>query len=121
MFARDAVDSKFIGVEVTGQLASYALGVVGEDVRTGRDLTTHVDWSQIAAELPQPSTENAGTTVAVDFSLDPGSAQTIRFLLAWCASTWNANGYNWAEDGNVFRHMYAKQYPTARGTAEMLA
>ena len=53
----------------------------------------------------------------------------LRFVLTWCAPTWNGVGYNgagslpdgYSGDPRTFTHMYAKHYPSAEHTAQLLA
>jgi len=121
-FDRREVKGEFTGVSITGQMASYALGVLGEKmVRFGGELGADgAAWSAIAASLRQGKETEAGASAAVDFALAPGKEKIVRFVLTWCAPTWKGGGYNWA-GGNVYHHMYAKYYPSAVSTAEVLA
>ena len=120
-FSRETVDGAFQGIEVKAPLVSYALGVVGQYSRTGSELATKDAWSKINEQLPQAVANSAGTSVAVDFDLEPGTAKTVRYILSWSTPTWKGPGYNWATSGNVFTHMYDKYYPSATETAQMLA
>ena len=119
---REEVTGDYNGVCVSGELASYVLGVVDEKrVRLGGELGADGQrWSAIAESLPASGDSDIGASAAVDFSLAPREAKTVRFVLAWHAPTWKGGGYNWA-GGNVHRHMYAKHYPNAISTAEYLA
>lgn len=114
---------QFTGVSVESKLASYALGVIGkENVRFGGGLEgAGGKWSAIGVSLPEAGADHPDASAAVDFSLKPGQAKTVRFALTWCAPTWNAGGYNWAGAAHSFTHMYVKHYPTAMAAAEKLA
>ncbi|MBI4556958.1 MAG: hypothetical protein HY706_05185 [Candidatus Hydrogenedentes bacterium] len=122
-FRRTEITGKFRGVSVCAELASYALGVVGkEKIRLGGELGADgAAWANIAGALPPTPTDHPGASCAVDFSLAPGKDKTVRFVLAWHAPTWKGGGYNWAESGNTFTHMYAKHYAGAEAAAETLA
>jgi hypothetical protein len=110
-------------VSVRGRLAWYAIAVVGRHkVRAGGDLgASGSAWARIAESLPAADPKQPGASVGVDFDLAPGQAKVVRFILTWCAPTWKGGGYNWAEAGNTFKHMYAKRYPDPVRTAELLA
>ena len=122
-YARSEVKGAFNGIEVTAPLASYTIGTVGEEnLRFGRDLDSGTAWSQIHAQLPAAGANHAGASVAADVTLAGGESKVLRFILAWSAPTWNADGYNWSDPKlNHFTHMYDKYYPKASSTAELLA
>jgi len=122
-FDRREVAGPFRGVAVTGRLASYAVGVIGrEKTRAGGELGGSGEaWARIAEVLPTPDRRQPGSSVAVDFALEAGKAKVIRFALTWCAPTWKGGGYNWAESGNTFTHMYAKHYSDPVETGRLLA
>lgn len=121
-FAHSDVDGgDFIGAKVDAPLASYVLGALNCKARTGGELAGDgPSWAAIAEELPSIDKSDAGSAVAVDFALNAGKSDVVRFVLAWSAPTWNGNGYNWAEGGNIFRHMYSKFYPDQVETAAYL-
>lgn len=122
-FKRQTLDGVFRGVEVSAPLVSYAIGTIGGDEpRLGGGLNTDGQaWSRIADELPAADSSQAGSSAAVDFSLDPGQTKVVRFALAWYAPEWNAGGHNWSDAEHRFTHMYAKHYPSARHAAQTLA
>lgn len=122
-FERKLIETGLNGVEVTAPLVSYAIGVIGGDrPRLGGGLDTDgAAWSRIAEELPADDPSQAGSSAAVDFSLDPGQTKVVRFVLAWHAPKWNAGGHNWAGAEHSFTHMYARHYASARQAAELLA
>jgi len=121
-FAREFVsEGDFKGLRVAAPMASYVLGVLDEKPRTGGELGCNgPDWAGIAKGLPVVGDTAPGGSAAVDFRLGAGKSRTVRFVLAWSSPTWKGGGYNWAETGNVFRHMYDKYYPDAVTTAEFL-
>ena len=129
-FVRTSLTGDVSGVAVAGKLASYALGVIGnQHARSGGELGADgASWASISEALP-PGGSQPGSSVAVDFSLEPGEGAVVRFLLTWSAPTWNNVGVNHATDisqgysGEVrtFTHMYSKHYPEAEKTAQLMA
>jgi uncharacterized protein (DUF608 family) len=121
--ARREVTGAVNGVAVTAERAAYALGVIGGDVvRSGGALDADgAAWAGIAKSLPPAAADHGGASLAVDFSLDPGEARTVRFVLTWCAPRWKGGGHPSATEGNTFTHVYALRYPDAVKTAELLA
>lgn len=122
-FARQEVNGPFTGVAVMAPLASYALGVIGDrPLRWGGELGARgAAWKRIATALPEADPGQAGSSVAVDFALEAGESQVVRFVLTWCAPTWKGGGYNAAPTGNIFTHTYARYYPDPVQTAQQLA
>lgn len=126
-FVRKDLRGGFAGTEITTELASYALGAIGEkNVRTGGELGADAAaWACISGTLPNP--EGPGASAAVDFALRAGESRVVRFALTWCAPTWNAWGHNNADKDHpndkprTFTHMYAKSYPNPAETADLLA
>jgi len=120
---KDASAGQFNGVTVTGRLASYALGVVGnERVRFGGGLDAEgAKWAAVATALPQAGPDDSDSSAAVDFKLKAAERKIIRFIVSWNAPTWNAGGYNWADAEHTFTHMYVKHFPSAESAAENLA
>jgi len=100
---------------LNGAKVNYTVGVIGgQNVRFGRDLnTSSTAWSRMRHGLDHPDAQDAGTAVAVDFSLDAGVAQTVRFVLTWFAPTW---GINWR-----YTRMYASRYGSSADVARDLA
>jgi len=120
-FARKDLRGALNGVEVSGRLASYAAGVIGEQQpRFGAALEGPA-WARIAAALPDAGPQDAGISVAVDFAIPARTNKVVRFVLSWHAPSWNAGGYNWAGAKHRFTHMYARHYHSAGQTAELLA
>ncbi|MHB9038459.1 MAG: GH116 family glycosyl-hydrolase [Armatimonadota bacterium] len=131
-FVRRNVSGGFNGVCVSAEQArypmSYAIGTIGEKARTGGELGADGRyWADIAKYLPGTLSMESGASVAVDFSLEPRAEKTVRFVLTWWAPTWQGGtslwegGYNWANVGNTFTHMYVKHYPDPVSTAQLLA
>ena len=130
-FIRTKHKGRFTGATVTGELGSYALGVIGEEsARIGGELGADgAAWAAIATALPKATASAPGSSAALDFSLAAGEDKVIRFVLTWCAPTWNGVGYNGATavpqgysgEPRTFTHMYAKHYPSAAKTAQLLA
>ncbi len=122
-FVREAMTGDVTGVEVKGDLASWALGVIGENaVRQGGELGADgAAWARIHETLPPITAGRAGASAAIDFSLAPGASRVVRYVVSWSAPTWNGGGYNWSERPNTFTHMYDTYYPRAADTARMMA
>lgn len=129
-FERTNASGAFSGVAVAGKLCSYALGALDTPVRTGGELGAHSKaWASLGSTLPVANDSQPGVSAAVDYTLQPGEAKVVRFVLTWCAPTWNGVGVNGATkvpDGysgepRTFTHMYVKDYPDAVKTAERLA
>ncbi|MCR4413337.1 MAG: GH116 family glycosyl-hydrolase [Thermoguttaceae bacterium] len=114
---------EFTGVHVQSKLASYALGVIGsEEARFGGGLRAEGRaWSAIASTLPAAGPDHPDASVAVDFTLKPGEERIVRFVVTWCAPTWNAGGYHGANADHTFAHMYPRHYPSALAAAEKLS
>ena len=122
-FTRREVTGALTGVEVSGEKASYALGIIGEDtVNLGGELGADgAAWARIHESLPAADPGKAGASAAVEFSLAPGTSRVVRYVLSWHAPTWKGGGYNWSERPNVFTHMYAKYFSSAAATAARMA
>ncbi len=126
-FERKESNGDFCGIEVATPRSSYALGVIGgQPVRIGGDLGVDgAAWAGIAKQLPQVIPSNPGSSVAIDFSLEPGQVKIVRYVLTWYSPNWVSCG-NWSNirgsnATNTFTHMYAKYYPNALSTARLLA
>ncbi len=122
-FKRTELHGGFNGVEVSSPDASYCLGVIGkESLRLGGGLGAEAGaWLKIAKQLPESTSNQAGSSAVVDFTLRPGGSKVVRYVLTWYAPTWNAGGYNWAGAPHRFTHMYARYYPSASDAAQTLA
>jgi len=57
--------------------------------------------------------------VAVDFRLDPGGEDVIRYVLVWYSPHWMSSG-DPATGPRAFRHMYSTRYPDALAVAQVL-
>ena len=130
-FTRQLVQGEFTGCEIKGNESAYALGVVNEGkARIGGELGRNgAAWAAIGKGLPQAASTDAGASVAVDFVLAPGAESVVRFVLAWHAPKWNGVGRprrdkvykGYSGEPRAFAHMYAKFYPDAVGTAQLVA
>lgn len=123
--ARKVFDQNPRGIQTTNILydMSYALTAIDEPkVRTGGGLGADGGkWSAIQQQLPESEADvTGGASIAVDFSLQPGQAKTVRFILAWSAPKWKGTGVPEAA-GIEYTHMYAKWYPDVAATAKFLA
>jgi uncharacterized protein (DUF608 family) len=120
-FGRQAIESPVRGVHVTSPRSSYMLGVMGErEVRIGGELGLEGEaWALIGERLPSASETCSGTSVAVDFTLEPKAEEVIRFVLAWHSPHWMSTG-NPALGPRAFRHMYTTRYHSALDAARIL-
>lgn len=119
---REAMTGNPSGICVTDSTykQSYCLGVIGNDpMRTGGDLGLY-GWKDIAKQLPAPSADDSGASVAVDFSLEPGQEKTVRFVLAWYAKEIRGGGPD-SVMPSAYETMYATRYPDAPAVARFLA
>ena len=128
---RQIIDG-LLGVEVAttakGDVSemSYVLATAeSAKVRFGGAL--HADghaWNAIERSLPQTVDKDSGSTMAIDFRLEPGETKSQTIVLAWYAPYWNAAGGPAApgvEKARTFKHMYAKHYSSAMDVAGQLA
>lgn len=109
----------------------YAVAALGEKApRVGGALGSHADrWIALGESLPEVGkVDDGGSTVAVDFALEPGEKRVVRFVLAWFAPVWNGNGTPGTEAARLFSntganytHMYASRYSGATGVVDYLA
>jgi len=130
-FTRTNIQGGFNGVAVGSRLASYALGVVGsEDLRIGGELGARSSaWAVIANALPPADISQPGSSAAVNFSLSSSEEKVVRFIVSWHSPKWNGVGRPGAREvykgssgePRWFSHMYAKLYPSAESTAQLLA
>ena len=122
-FARCELTGGSCGSEVKAPLGDYVLAVAGRvNGRSGGGLGADgAAWARIAQELPTPAEGEPGASIAVDFTLEPGARDVVRFILSWCAPTWRGGGYNWSDSGGTFGHMYARHYPDPVATAQRMA
>ena len=49
------------------------------------------DWAKIKCCLPEVKARDFGSTVAVDFTLEPKEEKVIRYILAWYAPQWHGD------------------------------
>jgi uncharacterized protein (DUF608 family) len=104
----------------------YALGVIGEKpARIGQDLGFDpTSWSAAGRKLPEFEPCEPGTSMAVDFELEPGEARTLRFVLGWFAPFWQArHGYlpKRIAGTNPYTHRYYDRFKSEVDVAEYLA
>jgi uncharacterized protein (DUF608 family) len=135
-FGRQVVEYPLQGVHVTSRRSNYVLGVIGKEhkVKTGgamgrspevrfRAKPAPAEWAKAWAGLGQglPPTEEteSGSTVAVDFRVEPGREKVIRFVLAWYSPHWMSSG-DPANGPRAFRHMYSTRFEDAVAVAKFL-
>ncbi|HLM82987.1 MAG TPA: GH116 family glycosyl-hydrolase [Terriglobales bacterium] len=134
-FKREVVESPVQGVHVTSRLSNYVLGAVGKRaVRTGGAMGESPEvrfrpkpdpanwakaWANLGRGLPPTSETESGASVAVDFHLDRGAEDTIRFVLAWYSPHWMSSGSP-TNGPRSFRHMYSTRHANALSVAELL-
>lgn len=106
IFSRKKLQGPLNGTQVSMGEFRYALGVMGEEKTSHAGAALSQDpaaWSKIANELPEPAQMESGSSVSVDFDLQPGEEKRIRFLLAWWVPTWG-------ETGTKYYQMYTARY-----------
>ncbi len=138
-------------VEDKGWGMSYVLCALEEPgVRVGGALGVDGSkWTRIVTTLPPVELEtgdDGGSSLAVDFSLEPRSEKVVRIVLAWYAPAWEGNGNPGTggkvvsvrdlanyHDGQVdpkggpgstgksYTHMYASRFADAGAVAIFLA
>ena len=119
-FERQSITDPFQGLAVTSKQASYVLAVVGEtNFRTGGSLGVdgHA-WSTIEHYLPH-AVHQSGSSLSVDFTLEPGGEKIVRFILAWYSPVWMSGG-TMTSGGHAYTHMYASRFPSAEAVARFL-
>ena len=121
VFERRPLSGELHGLVVSSPAASYALAVLNEAaVRTGGALGLEGDaWGSLEHGLPYAA-HQAGSSLAVDFSLEAGEERVFRFVLAWHAPVWLGGGTP-TSGGNAYTHMYARRYADAEAVAHFLA
>ena len=122
-FARSPMAAGLTGTLVESPKASYVLAVQDEkQVRLGGDLADSAEaWGKLGTTLPQPAASHGGSSVAVDFDLAMGETKVVRYVLAWSAPEWNVGGKNWSSQTTTYKHMYARFFPDAKTTAQLMA
>jgi uncharacterized protein (DUF608 family) len=131
-------------VEDKGWSMSYVLAALDQkSVRLGGGLGTDASrWLGIEKALSAISedSDDGGSSLAVDFSLEPGQEKVIRLVLAWYAPEWEGNGNPGtggqpimsehvgdvdqivrATTGKRFTHMYASRFADVGEVASFLA
>jgi len=140
---RKVSGTNYSGLQVSCSRNSYVLAVLGKETfRCGGDLgVSGHDWQAVREYLP-PLVGQAGTSISVDFKLEPGESRVIRFALSWYAPEWRGGGrmndnrelfgeeytaFEWMggakmpPNGNSYLHMYAARFSGAEQVAEYLA
>ena len=127
--------AEFQGLSVSSAKGTgYVLGVIGKEKtrfgstigRDGYDFSSGQEWAAIHHRLPSHQPESGhntsrggdtdfGSSVAVDFALNPGEGRVIRILLAWYSPIWKGEG------SHYFSRMYAKRYKDATAVASDVA
>ena len=93
----------------------YCLGVIGnESVRAGSALGPE-DWAKIKSSLPEVKARDFGSTVAVDFTLQPQEEKVIRYILAWYAPQWHG------DEQKKYTQTYTTRFKNAVEVADLLA
>jgi uncharacterized protein (DUF608 family) len=138
-------------VEDKGWGMSYVLALLdAPGARVGGALGVDgAKWTKIVTALPPTAPESGddgGSSLAVDFSLEPHSEKVVRIALAWHAPVWEGNGnpgtggkvvttrdlanYHDGEvdprggpgsTGKSYMHMYAARFADAGEVASFLA
>ena len=129
---RAAITGENPGVVVKDEAwnVSYALAAIGEkSARTGAELGADGDrWATIEQTLPEiGAVDDGGSSLAVDFQLQPGEERVVRYVLSWYAPEWNGNGTPgtgaarlFANTGATYTHMYAARYKDAQDVSNYL-
>ena len=114
----------FRGLSVSSDKGiGYALGIIGDDKprfggtlgRDGYDFSTGQEWAAIEKTLPRAAKPDFGSSMAIDFVLNPGETEVVRILLAWYSPIWKGEGTHY------FHRMYTKRYADALSVAADLA
>lgn len=116
-YARQPLDGFLSGIAVhTDGGFGFAIAALGDDpVQTGGPLVEAAAWRHIPQGLPQPTSDDSGAALAVEFTLAPHEHKTIRLVLTWFCPRWI---------GNFYRHYlqkYAERFNSAAEVAQFLA
>ena len=121
---REVHGQQLEGLSVSADTGNgYVIGVVGADRPRfggglwidGYDWATGQQWQAIPHRLPNTPEGDFGSSMAVDFKLQPNDEKVIRFVLAWYSPLWKG------EKDSVFERMYARKYKDAVAVARDLA
>jgi uncharacterized protein (DUF608 family) len=134
-FGREVIQSPLQGVHVTSRRSNYVLGVIGNRaVQTGGAMGRSPEvrfrskpdpaecakaWATLGKGLPPTSETESGSSIAVDFRLEPGADDVIRYVLAWYSPHWMSSG-DPANGPRCFRHMYSTRFKDALAVAEFI-
>jgi len=101
---------------------SYGLMVgQGENCRLGGSLDAFgPKWAFISESLPDPEDGSTGSSLAVDFTLEPGLIKKMRIIFTWNAPFWRAGGSPKVENTDLHKHLYAHYYRDVVSTATKL-
>lgn len=115
-FARRKIKSSWSGVQVSTEKLNYVIGVLGEEsVRLGGSLDSSAyAWERFSKTLPKEELSLSGSTVAVDFTLAPREARTLRFVLTWFVPRWGVTK-------SKYTRMYARRYADSVEVADDLS
>lgn len=120
-FERSLLSDGLKGLVVASDRTSYALAVDDDvNVRTGGSLGVdgHA-WCVLEHYLPQAN-HQSGSSLGVEFSLEPGTERIIRFYLAWYSPIWLGGGSPSA-GGHAYTHMYASRFESVEAVARFLS
>jgi uncharacterized protein (DUF608 family) len=116
---------EFHGLSVKSEKGTgYVLGTIGKDENPrfggslwfeNYDWVSGTRWADIHSVSPPTTETDFGSSVAVDFALQPGKTKTIRILLSWYSPIWKGEGTNY------YARMYTKYYKDAAAVAEAVA
>jgi uncharacterized protein (DUF608 family) len=122
---KEITAGEFRGLSVSSEKGTgYTLGVIGgtDPIRFGGALWTDgYDfesgrlWGAIGKQLPKPAKAEFSSSMAVDFSLDPGESKVVRILLTWYSPIWKGEG------SHYFKRMYTQKYKDAVDVARTVA
>jgi uncharacterized protein (DUF608 family) len=121
---KDVSKGAFHGVSVSSEKGTgYALGVIGEEKvrsgaalgRDGYDFSSGQEWAAIQRTLPPALKTDFGSSIAIDFALNPGDRKVVRILLAWYSPIWKGEGQNY------FHRMCTKPHADAVSVAAAVA
>ncbi|MBI2842080.1 MAG: hypothetical protein HYX78_01630 [Armatimonadetes bacterium] len=125
-YERRKVEGAFTGQVVStsgeGREYAYAVGVAGrEKVRFGSAIDVDAKaWKSVEKTLPKPSVNDAGSSVAVDFTLGAKENKTLHLILAWYVPTWLTSS-ELRPVGEPYVQMYSTRFNGALDVAEYLA
>ena len=129
-YPRQDIQGQLNGVHVTHSAKDHQLGYVlgviePQPLRTGGCLGwKESNWSRAAVELPQAPATDPGSSLAIQFDLEPGQEQTLHCVLAWYAPFWRGRpSYNWpyVTGWKPYVHKYHDRFNSALDVGRYLA